>query len=79
MKFEKLEIELKTNYGYNEPQKEILRGRLHFRSENNDWLSFNLNDCWCRKMIEFSLPLFENAMAEKIEILKKEVKENNNG
>ena len=71
MKFEKLEIELNKNYV---TKKDELKGRIRFQGEQTgDWLSLALDEEWCRKMLEASLPLIERATNERIEIIRKEV------
>ena len=73
MLFEKLEIEYSTNYS---TRKKELKGRIHFKSENNDWFSFTLDEEYIKAMLELSLPLFERAMSEKVEIVRREVNGN---
>lgn len=71
MKFEKLEIELNKNYS---TKKDELIGRIRFRGERiGDWLNLGLDEEWCKKMLEASLPLIEKATNERIEFVRKEV------
>lgn len=71
MKFEKLEIELNKNYS---TKKDELKGRIRFQGEQiGDWISLGLDEEWCKKMLETSLPLIEKATNERIEIIRKEV------
>lgn len=71
MKFEKLEIELNKNYV---TKKDELKGRIRFQGEQiGNWLSLSLDEEWCKKMLEASLPLIEKATNERIDIIRKEV------
>ena len=71
MKFEKLEIELNKNYS---TKKDELKGRIRFQGEQmGDWISLGLDEEWCKKMLEASLPLIEKATNERINIIRKEV------
>jgi hypothetical protein len=71
MKFEKLEIELSKNYA---TKKDELKGKIRFQGEQiGDWLSLALDEEWCKKMLEVSLPLIEKATNEHIEFIRKEV------
>lgn len=71
MKFTKLEIE-KNQYSFN-GKVGSFKGRIHFDSDSGDWIVLNLDDEVCRKFLEFSIPLFERATKEKIEIIKEEI------
>lgn len=71
MKFTKLEIE-KNQYSFR-GRKGSFRGKVHFDSDSGDWIVLNLDDEVCRKFLELSIPLFEKAAEEKIEIIKKEI------
>lgn len=70
MKFDKLEIELDKNYSTN---KHELQGTIRFRGEQCDWLTFSLDEEWCKKILEVSLPLIGEATNERIEFIRKEV------
>ena len=65
------EIELNKNYS---TKKDELKGRIRFQGEQiGDWISLGLDEEWCKKMIEASLPLIERATNERIEFIRKEV------
>lgn len=69
MKFEKLEIELNKNYS---TKKDELKGRISFQGEQiSDWISLGLDEEWCKKILEASLPLIEKATNERIAIIRK--------
>lgn len=71
MKFEKLEIELDKNYL---TKKDELKGRIRFRGEQlGDWINLGLDEEWCTKILEASLPLIGKATNERIEFIRKEV------
>lgn len=72
MEFVKLEIE-KNKYSF-KGKVGGFKGKIHFDSSSDDWIVLNLDDEWCRKFLELSIPLFERATNEKIEIIKEEIK-----
>ena len=76
MKFTKLEIE-KNQYSF-KGRKGAFRGKIHFDSESGDWIVLSLNDELCKKFLELSIPLFERATNEKLEIIKKEIENGSN-
>lgn len=69
MKFRCLEIE-KVYYG---KEKDKFRGRIGFATETDDWITLNLDDEFASKVLNECLPLFERALNEKVEIIKKEL------
>lgn len=71
MKFEKLEIELDKNYA---TKKDELQGRIRFRGEQlGDWVNLGLDEEWCKKILEVSLPLIGKATNKRIEFIRKAV------
>lgn len=69
MKFRGLEIK-EEFYGEN---KGKFNGRIHFESKNGDSIYLTIPPEYAKKFIEVSLPLFEKATSEKIEIIREEL------
>ena len=69
MKFRCVEIE--ENYYRKEKGK--FKGRIGFATETDDWITLNLDDEFARKILSDCLPLFERALSERVEIIKKEL------
>lgn len=70
MKFTGLEIKREFDFA---TKKHEFRGRISFDLETGGYMVLNLNDEYCRKYIELSIPLLERATNERIEIVKEEI------
>ena len=75
MKLTKVELEKRHDFT---THKSEWKGQLSFDIEAGGWMTVYVNDEVSRKVIEICTPVFETATNERIEILKKEIKGDDN-